>query len=303
MYDCRVVSVRGGIIMTADGRRARHAAAWYAQPDHDRYRDRAWRLCRRRRVPRPGVDQGAATSCAHVPASCSVWVGTFLLHEAGLLRGRRAATHWMHFGLLASRYSDIAVESDAIYVRDGAIWTSAGVTAGIDLALALIEQDCGRAVALHVARVLVVYLPRMGGQSQYRSLLASQVESANEAFADLERWISENLTVDLRVERLAERAGMSPRNFARRYAAERKRTPARAVESIRVDTARRALEETTDRIKDIAQRLRIQQRRAIARSVPEAPWNPAAGLSRPIRRRISAHGLCKVRSRTAERQG
>ena len=181
-------------------------------------------------------------------------IGTFLLAEAGLLRGRRAVTHWMHCALLATRHPEIRVEPDAIYVRDGAIWTSAGVTTGIDLALALIEQDCGRAVAMHVARVLVVYLRRMGGQSQYSALLASQVESVSETFADLERWISENLTADLRVERLAERAGMSPRNFARRYTAERKRTPARAVESIRVDAARRALEETTDRIDEIARR-------------------------------------------------
>ncbi len=160
----------------------------------------------------------------------------------------------MHCGLLSSSYPDITVEPDAIYIRDGSIWSSAGVTTGIDLALALIEQDCGRTVAMHVARVLVVYLRRTGGQSQYSALLAAQVESASDAFADLERWISENLTADLRVERLADRAGMSPRNFARRYTEARKRTPARAVESIRVDAARRALEETDDRIDDIARR-------------------------------------------------
>ena len=202
-------------------------------------------------------------------------IGTFLLAEAGLLRERRATTHWMHCGLLAARHPEIRVEPDAIYVRDGAIWTSAGVTTGIDLALALIEQDCGRPVAMHVARVLVVYLRRMGGQSQYSALLASQVESASETFADLECWISENLTADLRVERLAERAGMSPRNFARRYTAERKRTPARAVEGIRVDAARRALEETTDRIDDIARRCGFsneeQLRGAFARHVGIPP--------------------------------
>src|SRR4029453_265067 len=143
-----------------------------------------------------------APECRRV---CSVCVGTFLLAEAGLLSGRRVVTHWMHCSLLSSSYPDLTVEPDAIYLRDGAIWTSAGVTTGIDLALALIEQDCGRAVAMHVARVLVVYLRRMGGQSQYSALLASQVESASETFADLERWISENLTADLRVERLAER--------------------------------------------------------------------------------------------------
>jgi transcriptional regulator GlxA family with amidase domain len=185
---------------------------------------------------------------------CSVCIGTFLLAEARLLTSKRVTTHWQHCRLLASTYPEITVEPDAIYVRDGAIWSSAGVTTGIDLALALVEQDCGRAVAMHVARVLVVYLRRMGGQSQYSAILAAQTESANDAFAELELWIAENLTADLRVERLAERAGMSPRNFARRYRETRKRSPARTVESIRVDAARRALEETDDRIEDIARR-------------------------------------------------
>ena len=167
------------------------------------------------------------------------------------------------------------MEPDAIYIRDGSIWSSAGITAGIDLALALIQQDCGRAVAMHVARVLVVYLRRMGGQSQYSALLAAQVESANDAFAELERWIVENLTADLRVERLAARAGMSPRNFARRYTETRKRTPARAVEAIRVDAARRALEEADDRIDEIARRCGFSDeehmRSAFARHLGIAP--------------------------------
>jgi transcriptional regulator GlxA family with amidase domain len=197
------------------------------------------------------------------------------LAEAGLLNGRRVVTHWMHCGLLSSSYPTITVEPDAIYVRDGAIWTSAGVTTGIDLTLALIEQDCGRTVAMHVARVLVVYLRRMGGQSQYSALLAAQVESASDAFTELERWIAENLSEDLSVERLADRAAMSPRNFTRRYTEARKRTPARAVESIRVDAARRALEETDDRIDAIARRCGFsneeQLRAAFARHVGIPP--------------------------------
>ena len=274
-YDCHVVSVRGGTVMTADGLGLvtqplatldRTSIDTLIVPGacniDDVFRDRKLIKWLRRRAPR----------CRRV---CSVCIGTFLLAEAGLLRGRRAVTHWMHCALLATRHPEITVESDAIYVRDGAIWTSAGVTTGIDLALALIEQDCGRAVAMHVARVLVVYLRRMGGQSQYSALLASQVESATEAFTDLERWIAENLTADLRVDRLAERAGMSPRNFARRYTAERKRTPARVVESIRVDAARRVLEETTDRIDDIARRCGFsnedQLRRAFSRHVGIPP--------------------------------
>jgi transcriptional regulator GlxA family with amidase domain len=213
-----------------------------------------------------------APDCRRV---CSVCIGTFLLAEAGLLNGRRVVTHWQHCKRLASSYPNITVEPDAIYVRDGGIWSSAGVTTGIDLALALIEQDCGRSVAMHVARVLVVYLRRTGGQSQYSALLAAQAESTSDAFGELERWIAEHLTADLRIERLAERAGMSPRNFARRYRETRKRSPARTVESIRVDAARRALEETDDRIEDIARRCGFHSeehlRAAFARHVGIAP--------------------------------
>ena len=254
IYQCSVFSVHGGLVMTGDGVSIvteplgaldEHAIDTLIVPGacdvDDVRRDRELIDWIRRRAP----------SCRRV---CSICIGTFLLAEAGLLNGRRVVTHWMHCGLLSSSYPDITVEPDAIYIHDGAIWSSAGVTTGIDLALALIEQDCGRAVAMYVARVLVVYLRRMGGQSQYSALLAAQVESASDAFGELERWIAENPAEDLRVERLAERAGMSPRNFARRYTEMRGRTPARAVESIRVDAARRALEETDDRIDDIARR-------------------------------------------------
>jgi transcriptional regulator GlxA family with amidase domain len=254
IYECSVHSVHGGPVMTADGvglltepvsALDGHAIDTLIVPGACNVDD----VCRDLEL----IDwvRGRALECRRV---CSVCVGAFLLAEAGLLNGRRAVTHWRHCGLLAARYPDISVEPDAIYIRDGAIWSSAGVTTGIDLALALIEQDCGRTVAMHVARVLVVYLRRMGGQSQYSALLEAQVESASDTFAELERWIVENLTADLRVERLAERVGMSPRNFARRYTETRKRTPARTVEAIRVDAARRALEETSDRIDEIARR-------------------------------------------------
>ena len=142
------------------------------------------------------------------------------------------------------------VEPDAIFLQDGHVWSSAGVTTGIDLALALIEEDCGREVAIEVARILVVYLRRAGGQSQFSALLAAQSES--DAFADLDRWIAENLQADLTVETLAERAHMSPRNFARLYGRKRGRTPAKAVDAIRLDAARRRLEQTEDRIDAIA---------------------------------------------------
>jgi transcriptional regulator GlxA family with amidase domain len=275
IYACSVHSVRGGIVMTADG------VPIVTEPVHTLDGNAIDTLI----VPgacniddvrhdRELIDWigHRAPDCRRI---CSVCIGAFLLAEAGLLNGKRVVTHWQHCELLADSYRNITVEPDAIYVRDGAIWSSAGVTTGIDLALALIEQDCGRTVAMHVARVLVVYLRRMGGQSQYSALLAAQTESTSDTFAELERWIAEHLTADLRVERLAERAGMSPRNFARRYRATRRRSPARAVESIRVDAARRALEETSDRIEDIARRCGFASeehlRAAFARHVGLSP--------------------------------
>jgi transcriptional regulator GlxA family with amidase domain len=252
-YKCSVVSSRGGHIDTADGLQLLTGSVRsLAHTDIDTLiipgaflvadvtRDAAlieWVRAR-------------AIKCRRV---CSVCVGSFMLAAAGLLNGRRAATHWLHASLLAQRHPEIQVDPDAIFVRDGRVWSSAGVTTGIDLALALIEEDCGRNVAIQVARVLVVYLKRAGGQSQYSALLAAQAESDFDAFADLERWIAENLKADLRIEALADRLHMSPRNFARMYASKRGRTPAKAVDAIRLDAARRRLEETDERIDTIAE--------------------------------------------------
>ena len=288
IYKCSVHSVHGGLVMTADGVGIAteplsgldgHMIDTLIVPGACNVDD-----VRRDRKLIDWV-RDRALDCRRV---CSVCVGAFLLAEAGLLTGRRVVTHWMHCGLLASSYPGIMVEPDAIYVRDGSIWSSAGVTTGIDLALALIEKDCGRTVAMHVARVLVVYLRRMGGQSQYSALLAAQVESTSDAFTELERWIAENLAEDLSIERLAERAAMSPRNFARRYTETRKRTPARAVESIRVDAARRALEETDDRIDAIARRCGFSKRGAASRCVCEARRYSTASVPGPFQSGVTS---------------
>ena len=202
-------------------------------------------------------------------------VGSFLLAAAGLLDGRRAATHWLQCGLLAERYPAVSVEPDAIFVRDGQVWSSAGMTTGIDLALALIEEDFGRQLPLDVARVLVVYLKRAGGQSQYSALLAAQVESESDEFTDLEQWIAENLTAHLSVEALAKRVHMSPRNFARVYTAKRNRTPGKAVAAIRVDAARRLLEQSDEKLAYIAERCGFrneeQMRGAFMRTIGVTP--------------------------------
>ena len=209
----------------------------------------------------------------------SVCTGAFLLAETGVLAGRRATTHWKSCGRLQQLYPDVLVDPDPIYVRDERIWTSAGVTAGIDLSLALIEEDLGRKIAMQVARHLVVFLNRPGGQSQFSAPLEAQAVAADgnapNHFAPLHGWIAENLSGDLRVERLAEQAGMSPRTFARVYVASMGVTPARMVEKIRIEAARRILEETDMPIKRIASECGFGKedrlRRAFARQIGTTP--------------------------------
>ena len=182
--------------------------------------------------------------------TASVCTGAYLLATAGLLDGRRATTHWSYCDNLARRFPGVQVEPDPIFLRDGPIWTSAGVTAGIDLALALLEEDLGREVALAVARYLVVFLKRPGGQAQFSAALALQAGEA--PFGKLHAWMEANIAADLSLARLAAEAGMSERNFSRRYVEATGLTPARAVERLRVDTARRLLSESRAPIKRIA---------------------------------------------------
>jgi len=182
---------------------------------------------------------------------CSVCTGAFHLAEAGVLDGLRVTTHWDWAQELQRRYPALQVDADPIYIRQGRIWTSAGVTAGIDLALALVEQDLGHASAIATARQLVMFIKRPGGQSQFSTPLATQSTGAGR-FAELHAWIAAHLADDLRVENLAHQAGMSPRTFARLYVAETGRTPARTVELMRLEAARRALEETRLPLKRIA---------------------------------------------------
>jgi transcriptional regulator GlxA family with amidase domain len=211
--------------------------------------------------------------------TCSVCTGAFLLAEAGLLDGKRAATHWSRCGQLAARYPRVRVEPDPIFVRDGDVWTSAGVTAGIDLALALVEDDLGHDLAMTVARGLVVFLKRPGGQSQFSAPLSAQMTAQTAGDANgldaLHAWMSEHLGADLRVERLAARAGMSPRTFARVYAGTVGTTPAKTVERLRVEAARRALEDGRAPIKQVAHRCGFgdeeRMRRAFVRRLGVSP--------------------------------
>lgn len=181
----------------------------------------------------------------------SICTGAFLLASAGLLDGKRATTHWKWAAELAERYPEVAVDPDPIYIRDGSTYTTAGVTAGMDLALALVEQDLGSPLALKVARELVLYLRRAGGQSQFSAALALQA-SDRKQIEEVRIWVVDRLAEDLRVPRLAEKAGMSPRNFARVFQKDTGTTPARYVERLRVEAARRRLEESEDKLEKIA---------------------------------------------------
>jgi transcriptional regulator GlxA family with amidase domain len=225
----RFRDVRGGVdtLLVAGGRGARTAA-----------KDASLLAWLRRMAPR-------------VRRMGSVCTGTFVLAAAGLLDGHRATTHWAWCDTLAAGHPRITVEPDPIFIRDGRTYTSAGVTAGMDLALALVEEDFGRRVALQVARQLVLFLRRPGGQSQFSTQLAVQT-SDREPLRDLQPWIADHLTADLSVSALADRAAMSARHFARLFASELGTTPARFVELQRVEAARRRLEESNDGVDAIA---------------------------------------------------
>lgn len=196
----------------------------------------------------PPLLRPLARRCRRVASVCT---GSFLLARAGLLDGKQATTHWIACDALQKQHPRCEVLVDQIYVRAGRIWTSAGVTSGIDLALALVEEDLGPKVAREVARLLVMYLRRPGGQSQFSVQMASQWAS-NAPIREVQEWLPEHLREDLNVELLARRAAMSPRNFARAFRAQVGVTPAKYVERLRVEAARTSLETTQRTVKEIA---------------------------------------------------
>ena len=208
------------------------------------------------RGPTDEFVQWVKRAAEHSRRVCSVCTGAFILAAAGLLNGRRAATHWDTGKMFATLYPQVRLDMRPIYVRDHHIWTSAGSTAGIDLALALVEHDLGRSRALEVAKYLVVFLHRPGGQAQFSSALTAQARTAgHEAggrFQELYAWIADNLTADLSVQALASRARMSRRSFDRNFFEIMGQTPAKAVERIRIEAAVRALERGDVSIKRIA---------------------------------------------------
>ncbi|MFD0268294.1 GlxA family transcriptional regulator [Streptomyces sp. NPDC127106] len=209
----------------------------------------------------------------------SVCTGGLLLAEAGLLDGRRATTHWSACEQMARDYPRVAVEPDPIYVRDGRVATSAGVTAGIDLALALVEEDHGREIASEIARHLVVFLRRPGNQAQFSAQLAAQT-ARRDPLRQVQHWITEHPAADLSVPALAERARLSPRHFARAFQAETGVTPGRYVERVRVEHARRMLEDSGDGVAQIARACGYATPEALRRAFVKTLGQPPAEYRR-----------------------
>lgn len=224
-----------------------------------------------------GALQRAAPRVRRIGSICS---GAFLLAAAGLLDGKRATTHWRSAPLLQRLFPTVDVDPDRIFVQDGAVWTSAGVTAGIDLALAMVAADLGPDIATNVAREMVVYAQRPGGQTQHSALLDL---GGGDKFAALNTWMREHLGADLSVEALAARAAMSPRNFSRAYAAETGVTPAKAVERLRVEAARAALERG-EPIQETADRVGFGDPERMRRAFIRLYGAPPAAVRRTLRR-------------------
>jgi transcriptional regulator GlxA family with amidase domain len=212
--------------------------------------------------------------------TASVCSGAYILASTGLLDGRRATTHWNRSASFARRFPAVKLEPDRIFVRDGHIWTSAGITAGIDLALAMIAEDLGEATARATAQQLVVYHRRPGGQSQFSTLL--ELEQGGR-FDGLIAWARENLHRPLTVEELAERANMSPRHFARAFTAEKAVTPAKAIERLRVEAARALLDSQPLRVEDVALEAGFGDPERMRRAFMRAFGQPPQALRRAAR--------------------
>jgi transcriptional regulator GlxA family with amidase domain len=226
------------------------------------------------RTPDPKLVEWIRHTGRRAKRIASVCTGAFLLADAGLLEGRRVTTHWNAAAALQRRHPGITVDPEPIFIQDGAVWTSAGVTAGIDLALALVEADLGREAALVVARHLVMFLRRPGSQSQFSVQLAGQV-ATRQPLQEIQQWIADHPDEDLSVSALARRSNLSPRQFARAFAAEVGIPPGRYVDQTRLEAARRMLADSDDGVEQIARACGYgtseAMRRAFAKTLGVAP--------------------------------
>jgi transcriptional regulator GlxA family with amidase domain len=222
--------------------------------------------------------RSAEGSVRRIAAICN---GTFILAEAGLLDGRRATTHWRNARELQARFPNIKVEEDRIFIIDGAIWTSAGATAGIDLALAMVEKDFGADVARRVAKSLVVYHRRSGGQSQYSALL--EIAPKSDRVQNALAYAKQHLTSSISVEQLADAAHLSPRQFSRTFLAETGRSPAKAVEQLRVEAARLMMEQGRHSMDEVARETGFADRERMRRAFLRAFGQPPQTIRRNAR--------------------
>jgi len=222
--------------------------------------------------------RASAAKAGRISSVCS---GAFVLAAAGLLDGRRATTHWSRVDDFARRFPQVRLEPDRIFVRDGPVWTSAGITAGIDLALAMIAEDYGEPLAKQTAQQLVVYRRRPGGQSQFSALL--ELEQPAARFASLIGWARERLAQPLTVEQLADRTAMSPRHFARAFRAETGVTPAKAIERLRIEAARARIEAGDEPIDRIARDVGFGDAERMRRASLRAFGQPPQALRRAAR--------------------
>jgi transcriptional regulator GlxA family with amidase domain len=250
-YEIKLLSVDGRPLETSSGLTVTPHASLAAAPEEIDTLIVAGGYGRKQAAADSTLLDWIARTSAIARRTASVCTGAFLLAAAGVLDGRRATTHWASAGELAARYPAVDVDPEPIFLRDGPIWTSAGVTAGMDLALALVEEDLDCDAALTIARHLVLFLRRPGNQSQFSATLSAQ-EPTREPLREVQRYVVENPAGDLSVEALADRACMSPRHFARAFAAESGVTPARYVEQVRLEAARRHLEDTAKPIAAVA---------------------------------------------------
>jgi transcriptional regulator GlxA family with amidase domain len=222
--------------------------------------------------------RGIAKRGIRVASVCS---GAYILAEAGLLDGRRATTHWQRTRHFLKAYPKVKLEPDRIFVRDGHIWSSAGISAGIDLALALVAEDYGEEVAQKAARQLVLYHRRSGGQSQFSSLLELKAPAGR--FAPLLAWAREHLDAPLTVEDMAEQAGMSSRHFARAFIAETGTTPSKAVERLRIEVARARVQSSSEAIERVAEQTGFRDPERMRRAFIRAFGQPPQSLRRAAR--------------------
>ena len=270
-YHVRTASLDGGPVRTSSGLALVPDGALTAMPDPDTLLVPGGQGTR---GPDPRLTDWLRAHGPRARRLVSVCTGAILLAAAGLLDGRRATTHWAYCDKLARDHPAVTVDPEPIYVRDGYIATSAGVTSGIDLALALVEEDLDREVALTVARHLVVFLRRPGNQAQFSAQLAAQT-ARRDPLREVQRWITEHPAGDLTVESLAARARLSPRHFARAFREETGTTPGRYVDRVRLEHARRLLEDTCDGVEEISRASGYgtpeAMRRAFVRALGTAP--------------------------------